>query len=146
MSWFLKEKKQVKLLVEGRSVFPMWTFVRVVDSNRYYLLLEKTKKMFISERAFKSWGRDYLLVTDGAIAGLSNNGSLGFSPGTIVHNQADGKQWFITGFNILDQERRLIATPDFYELLGFDPASRIVASSSEVDFHRRSEDIVSVNQ
>lgn len=61
---------------------------------------------------------------------------IGFAPGTLIESIADGKRYFITGVKLFEEEKMLIATPDFYEKLGFNPALAIVASMEEVNFHK----------
>lgn len=125
--------------------YPKWTFARVENTDKYYLLLDSTRMEFISERAFWSWGKPYILVTEESISGYKAWRKIGFAPGAILISQADKTEWFITGNDVLAAERRLIANPDFYSKLGFDLRSAFMVSLSEIDFHKKGEDIIGIN-
>jgi hypothetical protein len=145
MGWFKKPPElqvSVKHVPPDRPLrYPKWTFAQVVDSNNYYLILDKTKMPFISERAFDSWGRNPVLVTARSISGYPTFKKIGFAPGTLLISQADKKEWFITGSDVLAPERRLIGDPGFYTVLGFDINDAYVVSLNEIDFHKKGEDI-----
>jgi|GEM_PF-3080045 len=145
MSWFKKPMEPVniiKYLPPNKPLrYPKWTFAQVAGSNKYYLILEKTKMPFISERAFDSWGRNPVIVTEKTVSGYPIFKKVGFAPGTIIISQADKKEWFITGSDVLAPERRLIDDPDFYRTLGFDIEDAYVVSLNEIDFHKKGEDI-----
>jgi hypothetical protein len=133
---FVPWKQQLK--------YPMWTFARLAGSHKYFLLLEKTKMEFISERAFWSWGKSYVLVSEESISNYKPWKKIGFSVGTMLESQADGTQWYITGSDPLAAERRLIANPDLFDVLGFDRDELYVVSLPEVDFHKKGEDLIGV--
>lgn len=145
MSWFKRPpeppvvSKHIPLSKPLR--YPKWTFAQIADSNNYYLILEKTKMPFISERAFDSWGRNPILVTAKSISNYPTFKKVGFAPGTLLISQADKTEWFITGADVLAPERRLIADPGFYQVLGFDIDDAYVVSLNEIDFHKKGEDI-----
>jgi len=122
--------------------YPQWTFVNVINTNKFYLLLDKTKMEFISERAFHSWGKPYISVTKESISGYTKWKDIGFAVGTILCSSIDNTQWFISGKDVLAGERRLITSPDFYQKLGFDLSWSYVVSLAEIDFHSRGEDII----
>lgn len=148
MGWFnktpLPEPVQEHVPLKQKLKYPMWTFARVAGTNEYYLLLEKNKMEFISERAFWSWGRPYVLVSEESISGYTKWKKIGFALGTIVESQADRTLWYITGSDLLAPERRLIANPDFFSVLGFDYDDAFMVSLPEVDFHKKGEDIIAV--
>lgn len=145
MSWFKKPLEQavvIKHTPPSKPLrYPKWTFAQVAGSNNYFLILEKTKMPFISERAFDSWGRNPIIVTEKSVSGYPTFKKIGFAPGTIVISQADKSEWFITGSDVLAPERRLVADPDFYQVLGFDIDDAYVVSLNEIDFHKKGEDI-----
>jgi hypothetical protein len=125
-----------------RQLYPKWTFARIEATGKYYLLLDTTKMEFISERAFLSWGKPYVLASEESLAGYSKWKKISFAPGTIIISQADHTAHFITGSDPLAAERRLITTPDFWDVLGFDLANAFVVSLVEVDFHKKGEDFI----
>lgn len=143
MSWFKKPLVEFKPL-KSRLIYPMWTFARVENTSKYYLILGKSKLEFISERAFESWNRRYILISEEAVAEYPKFKQVGFAVGTIVVSEADNTAWYITGSDILTPERCLIATPDFYEKLGFSGGDAIRVSLPELDFHKKSSNIDSI--
>lgn len=114
-------------------VYPPWTFARIDDT--FWLILEKTRMQFISQRAYESWGKPYVLASAESLAGYRVWKKIGFAPGTLVGN-VDGQRWFITGLQPLETERRLVATPDFYNVLGYSYNNAIIVSQDELLFHR----------
>lgn len=147
----MKLFKKKELLVnswspsDNKCKYPKWTFVRIKDTNQYYLLLEKSKMEFISERAFRSWGRPYVLATKESISGYTNWRKIGFAVGSMIESMADGTLWFLSGKDLLAPERRQISTPDFFNVLGFDMNDVYVVSLPEIDFHVRGEDIIGIS-
>ena len=61
---------------------------------------------------------------------------LGFRSTTLVQSVVSGSVYFIDG-----SKKRLIATPDFWEL-GFNKFEIIVVSQEELDFHIDGEPII----
>jgi hypothetical protein len=53
----------------------------------------------------------------------------------------DNQHWFITGSQPLTTERRLISTPDFFGVLGFNPANAILVSADELSFHKEGDQV-----
>lgn len=90
---------------------------------------------FISERAFWSWGKPFVEATDKSLSNYKIWKKIGFAPGTLVRSM-DGQFWFITGSQPLETERRLVATPDFFTVMGFDYNKAIVVSQDELLFHK----------
>lgn len=95
--------------------------------------------IFISERAFKSWNKIPVLASKESVSGYQIWKRIGFAPGTLVESIVDGARYFITGNKLFEEEKILIATPDFYEKLGFNPNLAIVASVEEINFHKEGE-------
>lgn len=122
--------------------YPKWTCVYVPDINEYSLIWDKTRLVFISERTFKSWNRIPVIGSKESISGYSIWKRIGFAPGTLIESVVDKRRYFITGNKLFEEEKMLIATPDFYEKLGFNPALAIIASMEEVNFHKEG-DIIS---
>lgn len=143
VSW-RKKKLQENKFTPGKKAqkYPMWTFVRVQNTDNYYLLLEKNKMQFISTRAFVSWRKPYVLVTEESISNYTKWKNIGFSLGTIVISQADNTTWYITGSDILAAERRLITSPDFFNVLGFNIQYAFKISLAELDFHKKGENLI----
>lgn len=119
--------------------YPKWTFIYIPEINEYSLIWDKTRLIFISERAFKSWNRIPVIASKESIYGYKIWKRIGFAPGTLVESVVDRKQYFITGSKLFEEEKLLIATPDFYDKLGFNPALAIVASIEEINFHKEGE-------
>lgn len=134
-----KTPEKISGIVPNKPVkYPKWTFAQVGDS--YWLILDATKMQFISERAFRSWGKSPVVASEISISGYSQWKQIGFSPGTLVRSVA-GQSYFITGSNPLAPERRSVETPDFYAVLGFDPYNVIIVSTEEINFHQEGESI-----
>jgi len=140
MSWFKKPPMEFKPL-KSRLIYPMWTFARVENTDKYYLILGRSKLEFISERAFESWNRRCILISEEAVVDYPRYKQVGFAVGTIVVSEADSTAWYITGSDILTPERCLIATPDFYEKLGFSGDDAVRVSLPELDFHKKGKNI-----
>jgi hypothetical protein len=136
-----KEIEKVFKPLDKKFKYPKWTFARIENTDKYFLLLDSTKMEFISERAFWSWGKPHILVTKEGISGYNTWKKIGFAPGAILVSQADKTEWFISGNDVLAPERRKIATPDFYTKLGFDLRTAFMVSLNEIDFHKKGEDI-----
>lgn len=119
--------------------YPRWTFVHIPETNEYSLIWDNTRLIFISERAFRSWNKNPLIASKESISGYKIWKRIGFAPGTLIESVIDRKRFFITGGKLFEEEKRLVATPDFYEKLGFNPNLAIVASMEEVNFHKEGE-------
>lgn len=149
MTWFKKPPLPTKVFEhvpeKKKMLYPMWTFARVVDSDSYYLILAKTKMAFISERAFLSWGKPYIVVSEESISGYPKFKKVGFAVGTLLISQTDKSEWYVTGSDPLAPERRRIGNPDFYTKLGFDLDDAYVVSLPEVDFHKKGEDLIDIS-
>lgn len=141
MFWKKKRKEAGNQWLPPRSKvkYPKWTIVRAGD--KFYMIMDKTRLEFISDRAAHSWGRPIVSTTEEAISGYKTWKKIGFAPGSMIKNYVDGSEYFITGSDVLAGERCLITTPDFFTRLGYDRRYMYVVSSAEVDFHRRGEDI-----
>jgi hypothetical protein len=133
---FQKKTKQQETkpkIPETPSVYPKWTFAKI--ENVYWLVLEKTRMAFISERACWSWGKPYVLASDKSLSKYKVWKKIGFAPGSLLKSM-DGQFWFISGSDPLKGERQLITTPDFFNVLGFNPNNAIVVSQEELLFHQ----------
>lgn len=116
--------------------YPKWTFLYIPELNEYSLIWDKTRLIFISERAFNSWNRPHIIGSKESVSGYNIWKRIGFAPGSIIQSVVDGKAYFISGGKLFEEEKLLIATPDFYEKLGFDKSLAITASIEEVNFHK----------
>lgn len=140
MNWkvivFQKRQKQITktlTLPAKPVVYPKWTFAKTVED--YWLVLDKSRMRFVSERAFKSWGKPYVQATDKSLGNYEIWKKVGFAPGSLIRSM-DMQYWFITGSQPLETERRLIATPDFFNVLGFSVSNAIIVSQDELLFHK----------
>lgn len=113
--------------------YPKWTFAKTDD--KYWLILDKTRMELLSERALWSWGKSYVNSSEIALSKYEIWKKVGFAPGTLLRSM-DGQFWFITGSQPLETERRLVATPDFFSVLGFNPNNAILVSNDELLFHK----------
>lgn len=144
MSWFNKKREDVFYPPTTKMKYPKWTYVYTESTNKYWLILDSTKREFISERACLSWRMPVIDSTEEAITGYLHGGKVGFAPGTLVISQADQATYFITGKDPLKTERRRIVTPDFFTVLGFDMRNAFMVSLMEIDHHILGEDINSI--
>jgi hypothetical protein len=119
--------------------YPRWTFVYIPEENEYSLIWDKTRLIFISERAFKSWNKIPIIASKESVSGYKIWKRIGFAPGTLIESIVDKKRYFITGGKLFEEEKMLVGTPDFYEKLGFNPSLAIIASIEEVNFHKEGE-------
>lgn len=129
---FKKRNTKVDYSPPKRKVkYPKYSYVYNIDNDTYYLLLDKTKKEFISSRAFKSWGAFAPHTTSEAISGYSLYGKKGFRPGTIIRSIFDGKTYFV-GEELIHP----ITSREFYDILGYTSESITFVSESEIQFYK----------
>lgn len=131
------KSKQIEWIAPNIKVkYPKWSYVYNKDNSKYYLILGKSKKQFISERAFWSWKMQPLVTTNNALSGYPTYGKIGFRPGTIVISMSN-LDYYIGDEN----KRHQISTPDFYAILGFTRNNAYVISDDELEFHEEGEKI-----
>ena len=118
--------------------YPMWTFAKT--EKGFWLVLDKTRSPIISERAAWSWGKPIVKSSEAALSNYRVGRSVGFAPGSLLRSM-DNQHWFITGSQPLTTERRLISTPDFFGVLGFNPANAILVSADELSFHKEGDQV-----
>ena len=75
------------------------------------------------------------MATDKSLSNYEVWKKIGFAPGSLLRSM-DMQYWFITGSQPLETERRLIATPDFFNMLGFSVNNAILVSQDELLFHQ----------
>lgn len=131
-----QSQSQIWTPQKNKIKYPKWTFIYVPEIDEYSLIWDKTRLVFISERAFRSWGRVPLVASKESISGYQIWKRIGFAPGTLIESVTDRKRYFITGGKLFEEEKLLIATPDFYEKAGFNPQLAIVVSMEEINFHK----------
>lgn len=138
-----KKKIQTQWLPQRNKIkYPKWTFVYIPEIDEYSLIWDKTRMIFISERAFKSWNRVPVIASKESVSGYNIWRRIGFAPGSLIQSVVDNKIYFISGGKLFEEEKQLIATPDFYEKLGFNKSLAIISSMEEVNFHKEG-DIIS---
>lgn len=115
--------------------YPRWTCVYVPEVDEYSLIWDKTRLVFLSERAFRTWGKIPLIASTESVSGYPVWKRLGYAAGTVIESVVDNTKYYITG-KLFEEEKLLIATPDFYEVLGFNPNLAVKASLEEVNFHK----------
>jgi len=133
----LKRKSKIVWEVPRKPIkYPKWTVVQNCDTKEYFLILETTKKKFISERAAMSWKYDIVTGSTESLAGFPLNGKIGFRSGTIVKVEGfQAKYW------ISDNVYHLIATPDFYTCQNVTDDRFVLISKQELEFHTKGDDI-----
>lgn len=130
-----KKKTEPKFTPADRKLkYPKWSIVYSQDSQEHYLVLDKSKKRFISARAAQSWGRPILVGTEKTLSAYTRYGDVGFSPGSVLTSM-DGVVYYITGKSPVDTEKLKVATPDFFDVLGFNK-ERFVVSDEELRYHK----------
>lgn len=129
---FKKKKKEPS---RTKLNYPKWSYVYNIDNDKYYLILTRFKKEFISERAFRSWRMSAVRGTNESLSFYSNYGKVGFRPGTVVRSMSH-EFYYIAEEN----KRHLITTPDFFSVLGFSSDVYYI-SNKELLFHEEGEEI-----
>lgn len=119
---------------DQRLKYPKWSIVYAQDSSKYYLVLDKSKMEFISDRAVRSWGRPFLVGTEKTLSGYSRWHNVGFAPGTLLTGM-DGVMYYVSGKSPIDTVRLKITTPDVFEKLGFSKEFSFTVSDKELEFH-----------
>ncbi len=119
-----------------KLTYPKWTYVYNIDSKKYYLILNKTKKEFISNKAFSSWSVSAIQGTNESISHYPTYGKIAFRPGTVIRSMAN------TFFYVETEDTiREITDPDFFLVMGFTTRSALIVSQKEIDFYQKGEDI-----
>jgi hypothetical protein len=106
----------------------------VENNQQVYKVLDGWLYPMLSWRAVCSWGQPVIhaeYIYDYEVS----ESRVGFRPCSIIESVIDGKAFYIEGM-----KKRLITTPDFWEL-GFNPYENIIVSQEELDFHKNGQDI-----
>src|SRR5688572_5333242 len=84
-------KKKLWQTPKIKVKYPKFTYVKCEDNGKYYIILDKTKKEYISQDAFKSWGVKPLNTSLEAISHYYLYGKKGFRPGSLLRSVFDQK-------------------------------------------------------
>lgn len=132
-------KRKEVIIPKDKVKYPKYSYVYNTDNKDYYLILDTTKKKFISERACRSWSDVILNTTTEAISEYSLYGKKGFRPGTVIQSVFDAKVYFVG-----DDKLHPVVTPSFYDILGFSKKHTLVVAESEILFYEIGEPIDAV--
>jgi len=137
------KKKQVAkntpILINKIIKYPKWSYVYNIETDEFFLILEKTKKKFISKKAFNSWN---VFSIVGNTKNLSNHlldGKIGFRPGTLIKCISEEPFYLVDSGNIIHQ----INNPEVFEI-GYSYDNCYIISKEELDFHEKGDPINSV--
>lgn len=132
-----KSKKKVDWSPPAVQVkYPQFTYVKSVDNGKFYLLLDKTKKEFVSTEAFNSWGIKPLLTSTIAISGYYLYGKKGFRTGALIRSIFDQKLYLVG-----TEQLHPVKTTDIFDVLGYSKDDIYVVSESVIEFYEKGEDI-----
>lgn len=128
---WLKAKSKNKI-----GYLPAGTFIRT--EKGYFYIFSDTKRMrFINKRVLHSWNPQRIVdTTEANVARYRITSKMKFRSGTLLHNQADGKMYLVSGNKI-----RHITSPDILDRLGVKYKDFILVSSEEVNLHEKGEDL-----
>jgi hypothetical protein len=104
-----------------------------VEDNTYYVKSGKLYRLY-SFRVIDSWRFTPLIGSNASIANYKVAGSLGFRDGTLVRDISSARLYLIAG-----NKRRLITSPDVFEVLGLNRSGLIDVSEAEINLHDEGE-------
>lgn len=133
MRWFKKEKPGLT-----RPSQPLdYPEGMAVDTEKaVYYIKNKKRFRFFSDRVFESWNLEPAIGSEASVKHIPRGGVLGFRDGSLIQDFSDGKIYLIAG-----NKRRLITSPDVFDLLGYDEGMIVPVSREEVELHDRGGDI-----
>lgn len=137
MFWKSKKTGKKQIVPQAEVKYPKYTYVKCLDNGKFYLLLEKTKKEFLSKEAFESWGVEPLETSFQAISHYYLYGKKGFRPGILVRSVFDQKLYLV-GEEVLHPMK----TTEIFDVLGFSKDKVYTVSESVINFYEKGDDIV----
>ncbi|QFP97381.1 hypothetical protein SEA_ICHABODCRANE_65 [Streptomyces phage IchabodCrane] len=131
--WRRKAKPQVAPTVPVD--YPTGTCVQT--ENGLFYIKGRFRYRITSMRILDSWGFPYILKSsEAALSKHKIGGKLGFRQGTLVKDMSNGKMYLIS-----ENLRRLIDSPDFFDVMLF-PRDRVIeVPSTEIALHKEGEKI-----
>ncbi len=118
--------------ISQRVNFPYGLFVEV-DGN-YFHIRKGLRARIPTKRIFDSWNAQSISVTPEAVAHIPVGGKMGYRDGSLICDFSDGKIYLIS-----ENKRRLITSPDVFDLYGLDKGKMIWASADEVNIQKEGE-------
>jgi hypothetical protein len=103
----------------------------VKTEKGYFYINGRFRHPFVSQRAVDSW--NFTLVPETTEAALSHylmRKMLGFREATVLADVSDGKVYIIS-----NKKRRLISTPEAYDVLGITIDDALWVGKDEIEFH-----------
>lgn len=111
------------------------TGVCVKTDEGYWYINGKFRHPFKSTRLVASWNFSFVVEsTEAALAKYLKGKPLGFRDGTLVRDISDSKTYLISG-----KTRRLMSSPEAYDLLGLRRSDAIWAAHDEINLHPEGE-------
>lgn len=101
--------------------------------KEYFYIKEGKSFKILTKRVLKSWAFSNVVKGD-SLKDYPPMGYLGFRPGTLLENQADGKQYVIE-----NNRRRHIQDPDAFDEYGLNKLKMILVSDRETNLHKEGE-------
>ena len=128
-----RRKSTEKMKIVEPKKYPSGTCVRT-PSGIWYLKGGK-KFRVLSERVLSSWNFPRVVDTsDIAISKYPYAGKLGLREGTYFIDTRSAQRFLVS-----ENKKRQIVNPDWFELLGLDPATPLWVSADEADLHLAGE-------
>lgn len=122
-----------KTLPTTPSNYPTGTVVRVGKTHWY--INGQVRHLIKNRRVLKTWNFPFVIdTTEEAISKFLKGKPLGFRDGSLVGDVSDGKVYLISG-----KKRRLISSPEAYDLLGLKRRDAIWAAHDEIILHPEGE-------
>lgn len=139
-----KRKQQITanntpILTNKPIKYPKWSYVHNIETDEFFLILEKTKKKFISLKAFNSWSVVPIRANTNNLSYHLLDGKIGFRPGTLIKCISEEPIYLVDSGNLIHQ----INTPEVFEI-GFNYHTCFLISKEELDFHEKGDPINSV--
>lgn len=103
------------------------------EQNTYYIKGNKKFRVF-SSNVLRSWRFNLAPSEENKLKNYKDAGVLGFRPGSLISNQADGTLYIIDG-----NHKRQVKNPQTIKTLGLEGLPVYKASDAECDLHPTGE-------
>jgi len=128
-NWNLRlfSRKKTKSLPTTPVEYPYGSFVKT-EKGYYYIGAPGKRYRFISKRVLDSWSPHRVIeTTEAAVSKYRVVAKMGFRNGSLIHNIADGKIYYIES-----NKRRHVTSPDVLERLGASKEDVVSVSLAEI--------------
>jgi hypothetical protein len=133
--WFLRRKPKSPVLPSVPVDYPAGTCVQT--EKGVFFLKGRYRYRITSDRILSSWNYPFVLASSElALSQYKMAGKLGFRQGTLIKDMSDGKLYLIS-----ENLRRLIDSPDFFDVMLFPRDKVIEVSHQEAELHKEGENI-----